>query len=318
MAGFGFGFGFSPLGALLNQIPEAPTGLAAVVVSDSVIDLTWNVNDTIQDGHRIYISTDNVNFTEKGTVSGLTATYSATSLSDGTIYYFKVVSYKGIKESDPTSTVDACTIPSKFLAASVKFWYDYTDAALKTVAGGRVSQVNDKGANGYHQTQGTEGLKPYDLGSSGIQGQGGQRIGNTTALGVNGNVTYLLVGRFDTFENSKVFMQAAISTNSTTRTINSGGYNPQSITAPPDGDWFIFVNVCNNSGTDSLRINNDTPVTWTNNSNLGGINSFFGNTNDTGYIKGSVKSAILINEVLSEGDITKAKTYLNWKYQVFF
>jgi surface protein len=83
----------------------APSNLVAVVNSANQIDLTWTVNDTKQTGHRIYISTDNVTYTEKGTVSGLTAAYSATSLTEDQTYYFKVVAYKGTTESQPSNIV---------------------------------------------------------------------------------------------------------------------------------------------------------------------------------------------------------------------
>jgi len=99
------GLGLDIMGSNVNQTPAAPTLLAATVYDDVRIDLAWTVNATGQDGHRIYISTDNVTFTEKGTVSGTTATYSATSLTANTQYYFKVVAYKGAIESDASNTV---------------------------------------------------------------------------------------------------------------------------------------------------------------------------------------------------------------------
>jgi len=80
----------------------APTLLSATAISDVQIDLAWTVNSMNRDGHRIYISTDNVTFTEKGTVLTDTATYSATGLTPYTIYYFKVVAYKLAVESDPS------------------------------------------------------------------------------------------------------------------------------------------------------------------------------------------------------------------------
>lgn len=77
----------------------APTLLSATAISDVRIDLAWTVNSTNRDGHRIYISTDNVTFTLKGTVLGATAVYSATGLTSATTYYFKVVAYEGTTES---------------------------------------------------------------------------------------------------------------------------------------------------------------------------------------------------------------------------
>jgi hypothetical protein len=84
---------------------NAPTLLGATVLNDTQIDLAWTVNDTKQTGHRVLISTDNVTFTEKGTVLGNTATYSATGLTANTQYYFKIEAYKGSIKSLPSNAV---------------------------------------------------------------------------------------------------------------------------------------------------------------------------------------------------------------------
>jgi peptidoglycan/xylan/chitin deacetylase (PgdA/CDA1 family) len=104
MAGYGYGYfqGGVSIGSELNVL-VAPTLLELTVASDVQINLAWTVNGTAQTGHRIYISTDNITFTEKGTVLGLTATYNATGLTPYTRYYFKVVAYKGGAESESTN-----------------------------------------------------------------------------------------------------------------------------------------------------------------------------------------------------------------------
>lgn len=72
-----------------------PSSLVLTVLSDTSIKLDWTIGSTNQDGHEIYISTDNVTFTLKGTVTGTTSTYNAESLTAGTLYYFKVRAFKG-------------------------------------------------------------------------------------------------------------------------------------------------------------------------------------------------------------------------------
>ena len=88
----------------------SPVNLTATVDSDTAITLNWTIGSTNHDGHRIYISTDGVTFTEKGTVTGATATYNAEGLTQGTQYYFYVTAYNGSGESTASDTVNAYTI----------------------------------------------------------------------------------------------------------------------------------------------------------------------------------------------------------------
>ena len=82
---------------------RTPSNLYAIVYRDTEADLTWT--DPSGDvPFRIYISTDGVNYTEKGTTLAGDNTYTATGLTAGTLYYFKVVAYNGSSES-PASNV---------------------------------------------------------------------------------------------------------------------------------------------------------------------------------------------------------------------
>jgi len=95
------------VGALLNPFDAtAPTNLIVTRNISTEIDLEWTINSTNADGSRIYRSTDGVTYTELATVSGSTALYTATGLTAGGLYFFKVVSYKGVTESDPTNIYD--------------------------------------------------------------------------------------------------------------------------------------------------------------------------------------------------------------------
>ena len=121
-------------GTNLNLL--APNNLVGVLASSSRVDLTFDVNDTKQDGHRIYISTDDVSYTEKGTVSGLTETYSATGLTANTTYYFKVVAYKNTLESDFSNVVQKITTWEAIMYDSYRTlnpeqadWFDTVEVA---------------------------------------------------------------------------------------------------------------------------------------------------------------------------------------------
>lgn len=93
-------------------VPDGnPSNLVLTVVSDTEIDGTFTEGSTNQDGFRVYISTDNVTFTEKTTVTG--GSFQATGLTANTLYYFYVVAYKGSNESSASSTVDATTYHSE-------------------------------------------------------------------------------------------------------------------------------------------------------------------------------------------------------------
>jgi len=84
---------------------RTPSNLYAIVYRDTEADLTWT--DPSGDvPFRIYISTDGVNYTEKGTTIAGDNTYTATGLTAGTLYYFKVVAYNGANESPSTNVWD--------------------------------------------------------------------------------------------------------------------------------------------------------------------------------------------------------------------
>ncbi len=94
--------------------PEAPTDLVLVLLTDTSIKLTWTDNSDNENGFRVYISTNGSTFTEKGTVSADTTTYTAEGLTANTLYYFYVVAYKDGIESNPTD-IESIFIPAKLL-----------------------------------------------------------------------------------------------------------------------------------------------------------------------------------------------------------
>ena len=96
-----------------------PSSLTATAVSETQIDLTWADSNTDEDGFRIYVSTDAINYIEDGTAAADATTYSVTGLTSGTLYYFKVVAYKGSAESTASNVSNEVT-HSSFSMQSVQ------------------------------------------------------------------------------------------------------------------------------------------------------------------------------------------------------
>lgn len=107
--GIGNGIGRKKGGINWSSYCTPPSSLTATAVSETQIDLTWADSNTDEDGFRIYISTDAINYTVKGTAIANATTYSATGLTVATLYYFKVVAYKGTAESGASNVVNEVT-----------------------------------------------------------------------------------------------------------------------------------------------------------------------------------------------------------------
>jgi len=91
-------------------VPSAPTGLTATATSSTQIDLAWTDVSTGNQSYKVERSTDNTNWTEIATGLSATATsYSATGLTDGTLYYFRVRAANAARNSDYSGTASATT-----------------------------------------------------------------------------------------------------------------------------------------------------------------------------------------------------------------
>jgi surface protein len=85
---------------------RTPSNLIVTAQTDTTITFSWTAGADQPEGYRIYFSTDGTTYTEKGAVAGNVTTYQATGLTAGTLYYFKVVAYKGTNESNSTNIYD--------------------------------------------------------------------------------------------------------------------------------------------------------------------------------------------------------------------
>lgn len=83
--------------------PSAPTGLAALA-GNAVVSLAWSPVEAAT-AYKVYRSIDGTNFTPLATV--VDAQYSDASVTNGTVYTYRVTALRGSLESVPSSSVDA-------------------------------------------------------------------------------------------------------------------------------------------------------------------------------------------------------------------
>jgi hypothetical protein len=108
--------GFGSLTPLLP--PDAPTLLTATKFSYTEIDLSWTNPSGSISANKIYISTDNINFTLNDTIAP-DVSYRISGLSVGFTYYIYVIATKGVLDSLPSNT--ATCIIAYDAAASALF-----------------------------------------------------------------------------------------------------------------------------------------------------------------------------------------------------
>ena len=96
--------------ALGATIPSAPTGLSAVAISKTQINLSWNDNSDNETGFMIERKAgDAGNYELIGTTSANISTYSDTGLTQNTRYYYRVKAYNEIGESSYSNEASAIT-----------------------------------------------------------------------------------------------------------------------------------------------------------------------------------------------------------------
>lgn len=109
-----------------------PLNLTATIISDTEIQLDWTNVDTTGDGAKIYISTDEVNYTLKNTVALGVSTVNVTGLTAGVKYTVKIVAYKAAIES--SGAFCFVTIPS--LLSDLVFSLKWNGAAFENAVTG--------------------------------------------------------------------------------------------------------------------------------------------------------------------------------------
>jgi beta-glucanase (GH16 family) len=91
------------------QVIAAPTGLTATAQSLSQINLTWTDNSDNEDGFKVERSTDNVNFSQIGSVAAGVQTYLDTGLNADTRYYYRVRASDGLGYSPYSNKANTVT-----------------------------------------------------------------------------------------------------------------------------------------------------------------------------------------------------------------
>jgi len=97
-----------------DEIPVAPTDLAAEAISSSQINLYWQDNSNNEEGFKILRSLDGINW-DTIDIVGMDATvYSNTGLENFGPYFYRVISFNGAGNSIPSNPIEviACIEPT--------------------------------------------------------------------------------------------------------------------------------------------------------------------------------------------------------------
>src|SRR5262245_50546016 len=93
-----------------TSTPSAPSSLVARTASSSQINLTWKDNSGIETGFKVERATSSSGpWTQIGTTSANDVTFSATGLSSGTAYYFRVRAHNSGGDSGYSNISSATT-----------------------------------------------------------------------------------------------------------------------------------------------------------------------------------------------------------------
>jgi Zn-dependent metalloprotease/transcriptional regulator CtsR len=101
----------NPASATTLSPPAAPSGLAAVAVTSTRIDLSWTDNSTYEQGYRVERSSGGGAYAVVGLLGANATAYSSTSLVSGTTYSYRVRAYEGPNQSGYSNTVSASPLP---------------------------------------------------------------------------------------------------------------------------------------------------------------------------------------------------------------
>lgn len=92
------------------QVPSAPSGLSAIVISSSQINLSWLDNSNNETGFKIERKTGATGtYSQIASVGSNVSTYSNTSLTAATTYYYRVRAYNFDGDSSYSNEISATT-----------------------------------------------------------------------------------------------------------------------------------------------------------------------------------------------------------------
>jgi hypothetical protein len=155
----GIGIKIANVGTNWTQywLTRYPTLLVATAISATRIDLAWTNNGTGYDSIIIERGTDGLTFAELATIASGVSAYSDTTVSAN--YYFYRVRYVKGSHYSAYSNIAYNELPLILFDGNTVALYDYA-APYLTIAGGRVTQWNDKLGSGRNLAGGGNGPLP--------------------------------------------------------------------------------------------------------------------------------------------------------------
>ncbi len=320
----GIGLKITPVGDSFNATTyfanRTPSDLIAVANSISQVTCYWNDALLPADGLRVYISTDEVNYTLKETVDQGVETAVLTGLSEGTLYYIKLVAFKDTHESKPVKAT-ALTMLGELTAANTLLHVDIL-SDLDRDEVGNTQKWSDRSPAGNDLTAVDDGRLPPMKTSKGFYFNG---TGHSSAVRNKLIATFTsnqptrvyILFRQKTWVNSATIFDGVTGRNmlnqgTTTPGIRMYGgtaYTDQSNDLPIN-EWGV-VRAFFSGASSHMIVNALPPITKNAGSNnSGGITV---GTNYTGGYSGNIEVAAIVktNGGESEGTQTAIYNYLN-------
>ncbi|HWA96986.1 MAG TPA: fibronectin type III domain-containing protein, partial [Pirellulales bacterium] len=126
--------------AIPTSAPPAPTQLSTSIVSNNSVLLSWSDVLGYEDGFKVEMSTDGVNFTQIAVLAAGSLSYTATGLSLSTTYTFRVRAYNAFGNSAYSNTSASTTGVSTGLT-SVDFSAGFANSASLLTLNGSAAVV---------------------------------------------------------------------------------------------------------------------------------------------------------------------------------
>lgn len=296
-----------------------PSELWAEVFNDTRIDLSWVIGSTNHDGHKIYISSDGINYTLHGSVLGNTATYSVTGLTALTHYWFKVCAYKSSGKSAFTNPDDEVTIPSYLSDGHTKlFMLAHLKNKITKDSANRVQTILSLIGTNFN-SQATLAKRPLWNYES-LRFDGDDDILQTGAMTLNQPLKHYFVSKQQTATPGDRPLDGLSATVCIQQDNTTGGIKGYA------GDWSLLnsdwllhhnriVRFAANGNNSTLRIQNFVEMTGTwGLNNPGGITIGCGRSDASNFFNGEFK-ALLTRDIIDTSEHeTEFYNYLSEKF----
>ena len=101
----------TPASVTVSMVIPPASGLTAVALNGTSAQLNWLDGGNLETGYRVELSTNNTTWTTLTTTAANATTYTATGLTTGVLYYFRVTAVNGTVTSTPVTTTLTVTAP---------------------------------------------------------------------------------------------------------------------------------------------------------------------------------------------------------------